>query len=189
MKKSFTLIESIFVIVILAFVLIGGFQIIQKLYLRNYIAKQTANFEFQSQQTLDELAEMLYFRVPLTTIGYSPSDNDFKYIEEIEEDKYPVLVWIGFLNDARVERNLSGFVDLFESDRENYTIACKDFNKDFIESIVNHKFNIQNADFIGFFDSDETQVEKIKNQKEIKLKIYKEIKCPIRKKSQGFINF
>jgi type II secretory pathway pseudopilin PulG len=140
LKKSFTLIEAIFVIVILAFVLIGGFQIIQKLYVRNYIVKQTSNFEFQSQQTLDELAEMLYFRVPLTTIGYSPSDNDFKYIGEIEEDKYPVLEWIGYVKDAMIEKNLSGFVDLYASDRNTHKIACRDFNKAFIEDIVNNKF-------------------------------------------------
>ena len=163
-KRSFTLIEAIFVIVILTFVLIGGFQIIQKLYLRNYIAKQTTNFEYQSQQTLDELAQMLYFRVPLTTIGYSPSDNDFKYIGEIEEDKYPVLEWIGYLNDAMVEKNLSGFIDLYASNRITYTIVCKDFDKNFIQIIVNNKFNKnENTDinetcaiiFAGSFDRGE----------------------------------
>jgi len=164
LKKSFTLIEIIFVIVILGLISVGGFQIIQKLYLRNYIAKQTANFEFQSQQTLDQLAEMLYFRVPLTTIGYSPSDNDFKYIGEIEEDKYPVLEWIGFLNEARVERNLSGFVDLYASNRDERKLICRDFNVNFIEKVVNNKFNKnENTDinettaiiFAGSFDRGE----------------------------------
>jgi len=164
LKKSFTLIEAIFVIVILSFVLIGGFQIIQKLYIRNYIAKQTTNFEFQSQQTLDELAQMLYFRVPLTTIGYSPSEDDFKYIGEIEEDKYPVLEWIGYVNEAMIERNLSGFIDLYASNRDTHTIVCRDFNINFIQNIVNNKFNINNNSdinettaiiFAGSFDRGE----------------------------------
>jgi hypothetical protein len=140
LKKSFTLIESIFVIVILAFVLIGGFQIIGKLYLRNFIAKETTKMEFVSQQVLDQLSIMLYHRIPLTVIGYNPVNNDFRYIGEIDDNDHSVLEWIGYVNDAMIEKNLSGFVDLYASDKNTHKIVCRDFNKEFIEDIVNNKF-------------------------------------------------
>jgi len=38
-RKSFTLMEVTLVLVILSFLLIGGFQIIGKIYERNFIAK------------------------------------------------------------------------------------------------------------------------------------------------------
>ena len=164
MKKSFTLIEAILVIVILSFILIGGFQLISKLYLRNYIVKQTSHFEFISQQIADQLALMLYYRIPLTTIGYNPSNNDFKYIGQIDDNEHSVLEWIGYLNDAMKESNLSGFIDLYASDKNTKTLVCKDFNKNFIQNIVNNKFDIpDNTDinkttaiiFAGSFDRGE----------------------------------
>jgi len=157
-KKAFTLIEAIFVIVILAFVLIGGFQIISKLYVRNYIAKQTANFEFTSQQTLDQISQMLYYRVPLSVIGYNQQTGDFKYIGEItEDDDYPILEWFGYLNDAMVDANLSGFVDLYESRKP--ILKAIDFNSDFINTILQNKYDttenlkdLTSIIFAGSFD-------------------------------------
>jgi len=153
--------------VILSFVLIGGFQILSKLYVRNFIAKKTAEFEFQSQQTLDQVAQLLYYRVPLSTIGYDPVNHDFKYIAEINDNTHSVLEWIGYLNDAMVERNLSGFIDLYASDKANNKIMCKDFNYGFIQKIVNKKFDFSDSKdlkesaaiiFAGSFDRGEEGV-------------------------------
>ena len=141
-KKAFTLLEIIFVIVILSFVLIGGFQIIGKLYVRNYIVNQTSKFEFSSQQVLDQLSGFLYSRIPLSVIGYNPQTHDFKYIGFIADDEnYTVLEWIGYAKDAMVDRNLSGFVDLYDSDRDSKTISCLDFNYSFVQEVVDNKFN------------------------------------------------
>jgi len=138
-KKAFTLIEAIYVIVILSFVLIGGFQIISKLYERNYIVKTTTKFEFTTQTLLDQVSGVLYYRVPLSVIGYNQQTNDFKYIGEIEEsEEYPILEWIGYLNEAMVERNLSGFVDLYESKKP--IIKAIDFNSEFINTVLRNKF-------------------------------------------------
>jgi len=138
-KKAFTLIEAIFVIVILSFVLVGGFQIIGKLYKRNFIAKQTAKMEFVSQQTLDQLSDMLYYRIPLSVIGYNQQTGEFKYIGFISQsDDYPVLEWIGYLNDAMVESNLSGFADLYASKKP--VLKAVDFNSGFINSVLSNKY-------------------------------------------------
>jgi type II secretory pathway pseudopilin PulG len=157
-KNSFTLIEAIFVIVILSFVLIGGFQIISKLYVRNYIAKQTSKFEFVSQQVLDQMSEMLYYRVPLSVIGYNQSTGKFKYIGDIiNTDDFPVLEWIGYLNDAMVDANLSGFADLYASKKP--VLKAVDFNSGFINTILQNKYktsktlkDLSGIIFAGSFD-------------------------------------
>jgi len=159
-KKSFTLIEAIFVIVILAFVLVGGFQIVGKLYVRNYIAKETSKFEFNSQQILDQTSGLLDHRIPLSVIGYDTSDN-FKYIGYITDDEagvYKIIEWIGELSDAKVNTNLSGFIDLYASKKP--TLKAVDFNSSFINDVLKNKYDNQNADitnssaiiFAGSFD-------------------------------------
>ena len=159
-RRSFTLIEAIFVIIILSFVLIGGFQIISKLYVRNYIAKKSTKFEFTSQQTLDQISTLLYYRIPLSVIGYNQQKKDFKYIGEITDNNHTILEWIGYVNDAMVESNLSGFVDLYKSQKP--ILYAVDFHSDFINEVLKHKFsddnNITNSTaviFAGSFDRGE----------------------------------
>lgn len=161
-KKGFSLIEMIFAIVILAFVLIGGFQIVGKLYKRNFIVKQTSKMEFISQEALDQIALILYYRVPLSVIGYD-GKGDFKYIGEIDErDKYKILEWIGYLNDAMIERNLSGFIDLYAS--KSPILKALDFNSKFVNEIVKNKFKKGDLKtscgiiFAGSFDEGEEAV-------------------------------
>jgi type II secretory pathway pseudopilin PulG len=138
-QKSFTLIEAILVIVVLSFILVGGFQIVQKLYVRNYIVKQVTEFEFLSQQTIDLLSLKLYNRIPLSVIGYNPKSGDFKYIGYINIDEnYPVLEWIGYLNDAMKEKNLSGFADLYASKKP--ILKALDFNSLYINEILHNKY-------------------------------------------------
>jgi len=165
-RKSFTLIEAIYVIVILAFLLIGGFQIINKLFVRNFIAKQTSDFEFISQQTLDQVSLILYSRIPLSVIGYDPVTHDFKYIGDIEEgESYPVLEWIGYASEAMKDYNLSGFIDLYGSDKNSKKIKCMDFNYTFIENVLKNKYDNNNdlnetaaVIFAGSFDRGEEGV-------------------------------
>ncbi|WP_456479666.1 prepilin-type N-terminal cleavage/methylation domain-containing protein [Nautilia sp.] len=157
-KKAFTLIEAIFAIVILSFVLIGGFQIIEKLYVRNYLLKQTSKFEFVSQETLDQISSFLYYRIPLSVIGYDPASGNFKYIGDIQNDEnYSVLEWIGYLNDAVKEENLSGFVDLYASKKP--VLKAVDFNPSYINDVLKNKWggdqNITDSTaviFAGTFD-------------------------------------
>ena len=163
-KKAFTLIEVIYVIVILSFVLIGGFQIINKLYERNYIVKTTTKFEFATQILLDQISGMIYYRIPFSVIGYNQKTNDFKYIGEIlANEDYPILEWIGYLNEAMVDMNLSGFVDLYESIKPE--IKTIDFNSEFINTILKNKFKsdenltqLSAIIFAGSFDRGEESV-------------------------------
>jgi len=161
MVRAFTLIEAIFVIVVLSLIAVLGVRITGELYKRNYIVKQVSNFAFLTQQTEDILSERFYNRIPLTVIGYNPSTHDFKYIGEIESgDDYPVFEWISDSFDAKKELNLSGFIDLKDSKKP--TLYSRDFHKDFIEDVEQNKFNTSNnleditaVIFAGSFDRGE----------------------------------
>jgi type II secretory pathway pseudopilin PulG len=161
LKKSFTLIEMIFVIVILAFIAIGSFNLISKLYKRNYIAKTASDFEYLSQQLTDQLSILLYNRIPLSVIGYD--GKNFKYIGDIDEnDKFPIIEWIGQVDEAKQGPNLSGFADLYASKKP--ILKALDFNSSFINDILHNKYNTSdNLDkltaiiFAGTFDTGEEQ--------------------------------
>lgn len=161
MKKSFTLIEAIFVITVLSIILMVGVRIVGEIYKRDYIVKQVSKFEFLSQQSADILSERLYDRIPLTVIGYNPSNHDFKYIGEIgSDDNYTVFEWISDSFDAKKELNLSGFVDLYDSKKP--VLYARDFHKDFIQNVEDNKFDneenltkITAVIFAGSFDRGE----------------------------------
>jgi len=158
-KRSFTLIEMIFVMVILAFIAIGSFNLISKLYKRNYIAKTASNFSYLSEQVTDQLSIYLYDRIPLSVIGYNQPNKDFKYIGDItSSDNYPIMEWIGRFNEIKVGTNFSGFADLYASSKP--VLKALDFNSSFITNILDSKYNT-NDDFndstaiifAGSFDS------------------------------------
>jgi prepilin-type N-terminal cleavage/methylation domain-containing protein len=160
-SKAFTLIEMIFVIVILAFIAIGSFNLISKLFKRNYIAKTSSDFEYFSQQLSNQLSILLYNRIPLSVIGYDGSN--FKYIGKIDEtDKFPIIEWISELDDAKTKLNLSGFADLYDSSKP--TLKVLDFNSTFVNDILHNKFSTSdNLDkltaviFAGTFDMGEEE--------------------------------
>ena len=169
-RKSFTLIEAIFVITVLSIIVMVGVRIVGELYKRDYIVRKVNNFEFLSQQTVDILSERLYNRIPLTVIGYNPSTHDFKYIGNIEsDDNYTVLEWISDSFDAKKELNLSGFVDLYRSKKP--VLYSKDFHKDFITQVEQNKFdssddlkNLTAIIFAGSFDNgEESALDDYKN--------------------------
>ena len=158
-KKSFTLIEMIFVIVILAFIAIGSFNLISKLYKRNYIAKTASNFSYLSEQITNQLSLYFYDRIPLSVIGYNQNTNDFKYIGDIDSnDNYPIIEWIGSFREIKEGLNFSGFADLYASKKP--VLKALDFNSSFITNMVDSKYN-RNDEFnystaiifAGSFDS------------------------------------
>ena len=147
MKKSFTLIEIIFVIVILGLISVGSFKAIQMLYERYYQVNTITKFTILSQTLLDEVSTILYYRTPLTAIGYSPSDGDFKKLEDIDDNKYSVFEWISEAYDAKkhfgfdISTGYTGFIDMGASNRDTLTLVSKDFNITDVNDTLNSVFD------------------------------------------------
>ncbi len=143
-KKSFTLIEMIFVIIILSLIITGGMIIAGKIYKRNILVSNSLKLQFDTEHTIDKLANMLYYRIPLSAIGYNPKTGDFEYLGDIVNNngKYKVFEWISQSFDIEKGLNFSGFADLYASKKP--VLKAIDFNASFINKTLKNKFNTSN---------------------------------------------
>jgi prepilin-type N-terminal cleavage/methylation domain-containing protein len=164
-KRAFTLIELIVVIVILGLISIGSFNMLKGMFERYYQSGIITDFSVSSQALLDESSYILYYRIPLTVIGYNPDNGDFKRIQDIDTDDYSVFEWIAEAYDVKkhiiydIHKGFSGFIDLDASDRDTLTLVAKDFNLTDVNKTENSIFD-KNEDlnktvaiiFAGRFD-------------------------------------
>ena len=150
-KTSFTLLELIIVIVVLALISVGTFKAIEMLYQRYNETNTITKFSILSQTTLSQVGTIMYYRVPITAIGYSPSDGDFRKLSEVDSDKYTIFEFITEAFNAKqhslennVSKGFSGFIDLNASDKNTQTLVAKDFNITDINDTTNAIFNNSN---------------------------------------------
>ncbi|WP_434581129.1 type II secretion system GspH family protein [Sulfurimonas sp. NW15] len=111
MRRAATLIEMIFVIVIISLLATGSFKAMQAILVREYKAKQLTNLSLESQIVVNQISNYLTQRIVYSTIGYNPNDGSFEYIGDLTSSK-PVLEWIGRANDLYLEKRYSGFFDM-----------------------------------------------------------------------------
>lgn len=106
-KKAFTLIELILVIVILAILSLIGTNIYTNVY-KNYLTSKIVDeVEDKTQLALDQIASRLSDRVKQATIGRKSSDTNnivLVYDSRLEHD-HDILEWIG---QSTQSRNLAG---------------------------------------------------------------------------------
>ena len=162
-KRAFTLIEMIFVIVILSIIVTGGLIVASKIYKRNLIASKTLELSFNTELVIDKIANILYYRIPLSTIGYDPESHDFKYLGDVDGDNYKVFEWINEAYDIENGLNFSGFADLYDSKKP--VLKAIDFNASDINDTLQNKFDTDSdfkelvgIIFAGSFDRGEEGV-------------------------------
>lgn len=170
-KKAFTLIELIFVVVIVTFLSVATYKAIQYIVIRSYKAKEITKLSLESQMVANQISELLKARVPSTVIGYNPSDGSFKYIGDLTSNK-PVLEWIGRAEESYIKGDYSGFIDLDKSDKDKNITFSPDTNGSKINSDIDNKFNISdnvydknlvNLIFAGSFDRGSNDISDYNN--------------------------
>lgn len=170
-RKSFTLIELIFVVVIVTFLSVATYKAIQSIVIRSYKAKEITKLSLESQMVANQISELLKYRVPATVIGYDPSNDDFEYIGDLTSNK-PVLEWIGRAEESHIKGDYSGFIDLDKSDKDNNITFSPDTNGSKINSDIDKKFNtsdnvydkkLVNLIFAGSFDRGSSDISDYNN--------------------------
>ena len=144
MKKAFTMIELVFVIVIMGIVASIGAEIIVKLY-DNYLRTRSINkLQFQTELVLDQIAKRLTYRIKDSTVARVNNSGTYVPLADANSS-YRILAWIGknyegFLgesNGSMVVPGWSGFVDL-DSNKTNATqIKTSGSNLNYATDIIN----------------------------------------------------
>ena len=162
MKKSFTLIELIIVIVILGILSTITFDILSKLY-QNYIyTKETNKLNSRLDATMELISAILKNRIknsviitkyPATFNDTDKTKVDFKSIAELQDDDkgYKILEWIakdyeaknGMWDDSvkHIQTGWSGFIDLgynshkTHDDPKEFNITTPDSNSTIVNLI------------------------------------------------------
>lgn len=160
MKKAFTLIEVIVTIAILGILSAGTFVALKHLYIRSAKSKAISELSFSTQIVVDQIAALLYQRVPASTIG-SNSTGNFRPIDQIYDVNYTILEWIGVDVEAYTKGAYSGFIDMDASDKDRGaggTAVSFDVNITDIDNTFSDKFGYARVNndialvFSGSFD-------------------------------------
>jgi len=121
-RTAFTMLELIFVIIILGIVSSIGSEIIANIY-KNYILQRaTHRASLKTELATQQLANYLSYRIPGTTVARNPNtltDNILLTDATSTTDKiHTVLEWIGSDNDSFSNKSVpgwSGFADIAAS--------------------------------------------------------------------------
>ncbi len=151
MKRGFTLIEIIFVVVISAILSVGAFKAMEALYLRSARAKAVTELSLRSQIVLDQLSQRLYNRVANSVVGYVKSDGTHS-CESLKDtvETWRVLEWLELDEAHLVSGDYSGMADLNASSQNG--LKTPDLNR----SAFVH--GIYNLIFAGSFDAGDEAV-------------------------------
>ncbi len=121
MRRAFTLVEIIMVLVVLAVLSAGTFKAIEAIYIRSSQAKALTDLSLQSQIVLDQLSMFLYNRIPNSVIGYTPG-GICEPISELTSPR-PILEWLALADDELLAGDYDGFVDMNASSKASLTLA------------------------------------------------------------------
>jgi len=146
MKKAFTLIEMIFVIVILGIVGMIGTDVIAKMY-QGYLKSQITNrLQSKTELLLDVISQRLKYRIKESVIGRNSGNN--KYMK-LSDDNIPsispdMIEWIGYDRDSLIgESNgtysipgWSGFVDVNSSETNGTQVLMEGSELNVTQAVI-----------------------------------------------------
>lgn len=120
MKKAFTMLELVMVMVIMGIIASIGAEIIASMY-SNYLRSRTINrLESQTEITLEQIAKRLQYRIKESVIARNVAGGTLLSLSDPNVDtNYNVLEWIGYSNESFLgtpRPGWSGFIDLDSND-------------------------------------------------------------------------
>ena len=113
MKKAFSMLELVFVNVILGIVSSIGAEVIANVYGSYILQRATHRSSIKTELAATQLANRLAYSIPDTVIGRKSSG--YRAIDDLDDNDYTILEWMSYDNDsfsAQTTPGWSGFVDL-----------------------------------------------------------------------------
>ncbi|BCD62677.1 hypothetical protein NitYY0826_C1560 [Nitratiruptor sp. YY08-26] len=143
MKKAFTLIEIIFVIIIIGIISAIGSDIIFKAY-ENYILSQhVSEAAYKTDLAIEQIAKRLSYRIrgSESTLQFGNASHPHTLAITI---KYPILQWIGYEWEARRgsyngsfnQPGWSGFIDLSDANTSKVSVKTRGSRLDYAQKII-----------------------------------------------------
>jgi len=132
-SKAFTMLELIFVIMILGIVASIGSSIIARIYDQYLVQRASHRASLKTELAAQQIANLLSYRIPLTTLAKDPTAvNDAILVTDDvagADITHTLLEWIGFDNDgfaANILPPWNGFCDLNVSGQANIITPASD---------------------------------------------------------------
>jgi len=131
-KKAFSMVEVVFVILILGIVVSIGSEIIADVYRSYILERATHRSSIKTELSATQISNRLSYSIPGTVIGRKSSDGSYRSISSLDSSDYDVLEWIGYDNDsfsAQITPGWSGFIDLDASSATQLKSNGSDIDK------------------------------------------------------------
>lgn len=155
MRRGVTLIELIVTLVVASILSIGMFTAMKTVALQSQKAKARTIHSLDTQSALDQIASLLYHRIPATAIGYNGTT--YASLDNLDSiTNAHTLEWVGYFHEALLMEQMSGFVDMADSNVTLNRLSTPDMSLAILTSL-NQKWpglNITDTGlvFAGTFD-------------------------------------
>lgn len=140
MRRAFTLLELVMVIVIMGIVASIGADIIASMY-ANYVRTRTINtLESKTEIILEQIAKRFTYRIKDSVIARK-TGSILPISSTAVDDSYPIIEWIGYSNESFLgtpRPGWSGFIDIENSDTNdtNQTLKTSESNLTLARNII-----------------------------------------------------
>ncbi len=125
-RTAFSMLELIFVIIILGIVSSIGAEIIAQIYESYIVQRATHRSSVKTELAATQIANRLTYAVPGTVIGrISQTDATYRAIDDIDAETYKVMQWMGYDADSFIAHTSTsrrpGWSGLCDVDESNVT--------------------------------------------------------------------
>ena len=124
-RYAFTMIELIFVIVVMGILAKFGAEFLAQAYNGFIFSKINNELQSKSESAVEQIAARLQYRIKASVIGRNPNDNNFSTnfetpvtisgLSDVNRRKYSILEWVGIANESfrgKTTPLWSGIIDL-----------------------------------------------------------------------------
>lgn len=125
-RTAFSMLELIFVIIILGIVSSIGAEIIAQIYESYIVQRATHRSSIKTELAATQISNRLTYAVPGTVIGrISQTDPTYRAIDDLDAETYKVMQWMGYDADSFIAHTAAsrrpGWSGLCDVDESNVT--------------------------------------------------------------------